>query len=275
MLLQRVLTAAILAPLMLAGIFLLPDVGFRVFIGLIVALGAWEWANISGVKTQGGRIGVAVVSVLLLFAIHFAIPVASTLWSALILMTLVWWLIASVTVFLYPKKATWLSSVVLRIAVAVPVLGAFWMGLVWLKNQPQSVLLLTWLMLLVWGADIGAYFAGRLFGNRKLAPKVSPGKTWAGVYGGMLTSVLVSVIIAYFFLPDHDLKGWAWLVLLSSAVVAISVMGDLFESLLKRNRGIKDSSALLPGHGGILDRIDSLCAATPMFVLLWFVLSVA
>ncbi|MDX1341880.1 MAG: phosphatidate cytidylyltransferase [Reinekea sp.] len=275
MLLQRVLTAAILAPLMLAGIFLLPDVGFRVFIGLIVALGAWEWANISGVKTQGGRVVVAVVSGLLLLAIHLAIPVASTLWSALILTTLIWWLIASVTVFLYPNKATWLSSVVLRIAVAVPVLGAFWMGLVWLKNQPQSVLLLTWLMLLVWGADIGAYFAGRLFGNRKLAPKVSPGKTWAGVYGGMLTSVLVSVVIAYFFLPDHGLKGWAWLVILSSAVVAISVMGDLFESLLKRNRGIKDSSALLPGHGGILDRIDSLCAATPMFVLLWFVLSVA
>ncbi len=275
MLLQRVLTAAILAPLMLAGIFLLPDVGFRVFIGLIVALGAWEWANISGVKTQGGRVVVAVVSGLLLLAIHFTIPVASTLWSALILTTLIWWLIASVTVFLYPNKATWLSSVVLRIAVAVPVLGAFWMGLVWLKNQPQSVLLLTWLMLLVWGADIGAYFAGRLFGNRKLAPKVSPGKTWAGVYGGMLTSVLVSVVIAYFFLPDHGLKGWAWLVILSSAVVAISVMGDLFESLLKRNRGIKDSSALLPGHGGILDRIDSLCAATPMFVLLWFVLSVA
>ncbi len=199
MLLQRVLTAAILAPLMLAGIFLLPDVGFRVFIGLIVALGAWEWANISGVKTQGGRVVVAVVSGLLLLAIHFAIPVASTLWSALILTTLIWWLIASVTVFLYPNKATWLSSVVLRIAVAVPVLGAFWMGLVWLKNQPQSVLLLTWLMLLVWGADIGAYFAGRLFGNRKLAPKVSPGKTWAGVYGGMLTSVLVSVVIAYFF----------------------------------------------------------------------------
>jgi phosphatidate cytidylyltransferase len=153
-------------------------------------------------------------------------------------------------------------------------LGAFWLGLVWLKSEESADLLLTWLMLLVWGADIGAYFAGRAFGRRKLAPNVSPGKTWAGVYGGMLTSVIISLVIAYFYLPEHSLKGWIWLLVLSSAVIAVSVMGDLFESLLKRNRGIKDSSSLLPGHGGVLDRIDSLCAATPMFVLLWYVLSV-
>jgi phosphatidate cytidylyltransferase len=133
--------------------------------------------------------------------------------------------------------------------------------------------LLTWFMLLVWGADIGAYFSGRFFGNRKLAPNVSPGKTWAGVYGGMVTSVIISVVIAIRFLAPLSAINWLLLIALSIAVIAISVLGDLLESLLKRNSGIKDSSALLPGHGGILDRIDSMCAAAPMFVLLWLVVA--
>jgi len=273
MLLPRVLTALFLAPLMLAGIYLLPDNGFRDFIGLIVALGAWEWANIAGIQSAMGRIGFAAVASLMLGILHVVLVVNTTLWVNLTLLSLMWWIVACFIVFVYPRRTQWLRSVLLRALVGIPVLGAFWLGLVWLKNQPQSALLLTWLMLLVWGADIGAYFAGRLFGNRKLAPNVSPGKTWAGVYGGMVTSVFISMLVAYWFLDDHSVKGWLWLILLSIGVVVISVMGDLFESLLKRNRGIKDSSSLLPGHGGVLDRIDSLCAATPMFVLLWLVLS--
>lgn len=275
MLLQRVLTALILAPLMLAGIYLLPDIGFRIFIGLIVALAAWEWANVAGIVSPFGRVSLAVFACSLLLVAHLTLTVNSQLWVNLTLFSLAWWIVAAFTVFVYPKHTRWLSSVVLRSLVAIPVLGAFWLGLVWLKNQPQAILLLTWLMLLVWGADIGAYFSGRLFGNRKLAPSVSPGKTWAGVYGGMVTSVVISLAIAFMYLSEPDVKGWLWLVLLSVAVVSISVLGDLFESLLKRNRGIKDSSSLLPGHGGVLDRIDSLCSATPMFILLWLVLSAA
>lgn len=275
MLLQRILTALVLAPLMLAGIFLLPDTGFRLFIGLIVLIAAREWANIAGFSSVSQKLAVVAGTALLLLLVHFFIPVTSTVWIALVFITLAWWLLASWLIFIYPSKSEWLQSRWLRLWIGIPVLGAFWLGLVWLKVQSESALLLTWLMLLVWGADIGAYFAGRAFGRAKLAPKVSPGKTWAGVYGGMATSVIISVVVAYFYLTDHSVKSWLWLILLSVAVVAISVMGDLFESMLKRNRGIKDSSALLPGHGGVLDRIDSLCAATPMFVLLWFVLSVA
>ena len=274
MLLQRILTAIVLAPLMLAGIFWLPDAGFRAFIALIALIGAWEWSNLVGYKKSISRLGVAAGVSALLVALHLVVDVHSLVWPLISLVPLVWWLFASVVVISYPKRIEWLSSRKLKLSTLVPVLGGFWMGLVWLKNQDQSALLLTWLMLLVWGADIGAYFAGRAFGNRKLAPKVSPGKTWAGVYGGMAASMLISVCIAFFFLPGFSLKGWLWLLLISAAVVAISVIGDLFESLLKRNRGIKDSSALLPGHGGVLDRIDSLCAATPVFVLLWFVLMV-
>jgi len=274
MLLQRIVTALVLAPLMLAGIYLLPNSGFRIFIGLIVILAAWEWANMAGFTRASARVGLAIVTAFGLLGLNQWLAVESLLWILLVLSALVFWLVAGVGVYLFPRATNWLTSPLLKLLVMVPVLGALWMGLVWLKSQPQSVLLLTWLMLLVWGADIGAYFAGRAFGNIKLAPAVSPGKTWAGVYGGMVTSILVSVVIAGVYLPAYSVTGWIWLVLLSAAVIAISVLGDLFESLLKRNRGIKDSSSLLPGHGGILDRIDSLCAATPMFVLLWYVLAV-
>lgn len=274
MLLQRVITALILAPLMLAGIYLLPDTGFRIFIGIIVALGAWESANLVGYRRMVSRVGVSVASLLVLVVVHFTIDVHSLAWPVVALMPLLWWLFASLVVVSYPKHIDWLASRPLKLISMIPILGGFWMGLVWLKLQDQSLLLLTWLMLLVWGADVGAYFAGRTFGNRKLAPNVSPGKTWAGVYGGMATSMLVSVLVAVLFLSHISMSGWFWLIALSGAVVAISVMGDLYESLLKRDRGIKDSSALLPGHGGVLDRIDSLSAATPMFVLLWFVLTV-
>lgn len=274
MLLQRIVTALVLAPMMLAGIYLLPVDGFSVFSGLIVILGAWEWANLAGFSAPRARIVVAALSALGLGAIHQWVAVGSLLWTLLVLSALVFWLLAGVSVYLYPRATGWLRSGPTKLAIMVPVLVALWMGLVWLKSQPHSALLLTWLMLLVWGADVGAYFAGRAFGDRKLAPAVSPGKTWAGVYGGMATSILISVVIAGLYLPDDSVQDWFWLILLSAAVIAISVVGDLFESLLKRNRGIKDSSSLLPGHGGILDRIDSLCAATPMFVLLWYVLAV-
>lgn len=274
MLLQRIITALILAPLMLAGIYLLPDHYFRLFIGLIVLLGVWEWANISGFSQRWQKALLSLVMIGILWLVHTLVSVASPAWAYMVLSILFWWLIATGVIIRHPVSSGWLSSCSLRLLIAVPVLGGFWMGLVWLKNQPEANLLLTWLMALVWGADIGAYFAGRQFGNRKLAPNVSPGKTWAGVYGGMATSILVSVVVAGSYLSMQGLVNWFWLLILSAAVVVLSVIGDLFESLLKRNRGIKDSSALLPGHGGILDRIDSLCAATPMFVLLWFVLSV-
>ena len=121
-------------------------------------------------------------------------------------------------------------------------------------------------MLLVWGADIGAYFFGRALGKRKLAPRVSPGKSWAGLFGGLLTSVCIAAGLAvYLQVPVSELV----LLLLGAVVVVLfSVVGDLTESMFKREMGIKDSSQLLPGHGGVLDRIDSLTAAVPIFALL-------
>lgn len=273
MLFQRVLTALVLAPLMLAGIYWLPDLWFRGFIGVIVMLGAWEWAHLSGFTTMRSRVVVAFGLGAVLVALHLLFSPIHQSWVSMVLATLVWWAFAFVAVIRYPKQKGWLASQVARLLTGLPVLAGLWMGLVWLKVQDNSVMLLTWFMLLVWGADIGAYFSGRFFGNRKLAPNVSPGKTWAGVYGGMGTSVIISVAFAIIFLGPMSVLSWFLLILLSIAVIAISVLGDLLESLMKRNSGIKDSSSLLPGHGGILDRIDSMCAAAPMFVLLWLVVA--
>lgn len=274
MFIQRLLTALVLAPLMLAGIYFLPVDYFSLFIGLIVVLAAWEWANLAGYSHSLTRLVAALAAAAILLAVDWWRLSAAISWQALMLAALFWWLLALLLVLAYPASQTVIQRRWVRLLMAIPVLVPFWLGLNVLKGRSDDVLVLTWLMLLVWGADVGAYFAGRAFGHRKLAPAVSPGKTWAGVYGGMATSVLVSVVIAFVFLPP--LSAWQWLALIvvSAALVAISVLGDLLESLLKRYRGIKDSSQLLPGHGGVLDRIDSLCAATPLFCLLLVVISV-
>ena len=140
-----------------------------------------------------------------------------------------------------------------------------WMALVSIRQQPDGDVFLLMLLLLVWGADIGAYFAGKTWGKKKLAPKVSPGKTMAGFWGGVGSCVAIAVGFVI-YLELSVLDGF-YLVVLSVIAGLASVLGDLFESMLKRQRGIKDSSKLLPGHGGVLDRIDSITAAAPMFVL--------
>jgi len=149
------------------------------------------------------------------------------------------------------------------------VLVPAWVSLQQLKTYEQSNFLILLLMFLIWGADIGAYFTGRALGNRKLAPAVSPGKSWAGLYGGMFTAALI-VIAMTFVQGDMQFRSAFWLQFFAICmfVTLISVLGDLSESMFKRYRGIKDSSNLLPGHGGVLDRIDSLVAAGPAYALL-------
>lgn len=125
--------------------------------------------------------------------------------------------------------------------------------------------------MLVWAADSGAYFSGRAFGKRKLAPKVSPGKSWEGVVGGLITALVLAFVFIHFsgdaLVGERNITGF---VILSVATVAISVLGDLTESMFKRESGVKDSSQLIPGHGGVLDRIDSLTAAVPFFSYFYF-----
>ncbi|MBP5086490.1 phosphatidate cytidylyltransferase [Pseudomonas chlororaphis] len=264
MLKQRIITALILLPIALCGFFLLEGSAFALFIGLVVTLGAWEWARLAGFEAQPTRIAYAVVVAGLLFLMQLLPGIAPWVLGAAVL----WWGLATFLVLTYPRTSEHWAGAAAKLVIGLLILLPAWQGLVFIKQQPLGNWLIMAVMVQVWGADIGAYFSGKAFGKRKLAPQVSPGKSWEGVYGGLLLSLVIAAVVGL-------VAGWSIgqiiLGLLGAAVVVfISVVGDLTESMFKRQAGIKDSSNLLPGHGGVLDRIDSLTAAIPVFaVLLW------
>ncbi|WP_163372572.1 phosphatidate cytidylyltransferase [Endozoicomonas acroporae] len=259
MLKERIITAVILAPVALAGVFLLPLTGFGFFIAAIIMLAAWEWANLSGFEQRSVRLFYAL-------AIGFFCALTLFLPSFLILgLAAVWWLVAFILVGQYPRSARWLENKPLRLLMGALTLVPPWLGLYELKQMPDSAWLVVTLLVMVWGADCGAYFAGKRFGRTKLIERVSPKKTMEGLVGGLLVSVLISSIVTLFFSVSF-LQG-VLLLILTILTVLVSVLGDLWESVLKRHRGVKDSGSLLPGHGGVLDRIDSLTAAVPIFTL--------
>ncbi|WP_277374276.1 phosphatidate cytidylyltransferase [Pseudomonas sp. AA-38] len=264
MLKQRIITALVLLPIALGGFFLLDGLAFALFIGAVVSLGAWEWARLAGFESQGLRVAYAAV-VALLLAVLYLLPGLAPLILAL---AVLWWVAATWLVLGYPDRSRYWGGLPGRLLIGLLILLPAWQGLVLLKQWPQANGLIIAVMLLVWGADIGAYFSGKAFGKRKLAPRVSPGKSWEGFYGGLAASLLITLLVG---LQQGWSVGSLVLALLGAAlVVMVSVVGDLTESMFKRQSGIKDSSNLLPGHGGVLDRIDSLTAAIPLFAaLLW------
>ena len=268
MLKQRILTALVLAPIMIGGIFYLPLAQFKLFIGVIVALGAWEWANLSGLKLQIGRVAYAGLVGGLICAVEFSSLVQEI---DILYLALAWWVTAFVLVSLHPKLKNIWSSPVARLIMGLFILLPMWVGFVQIKSYPFNDYLIMYVMFVVWGADVGAYFAGRTFGKRKLAPSVSPGKTWEGVFGGLLVTTLMALGGGYLLENEAglslDVEQWALLIVLTLLITCFSVVGDLIESMVKRHRGIKDSSNLLPGHGGVMDRIDSMTAALPLFAL--------
>ncbi|WP_347904412.1 phosphatidate cytidylyltransferase [Pseudomonas purpurea] len=264
MLKQRIITALILLPIALCGFFLLEGSGFALFIGLVVTLGAWEWARLAGFTAQPLRVAYAVVVAAMLFVMHLLPGLAPWVLGAAVL----WWAAATFLVLTYPKTSEHWASAACKLVIGLLILLPAWQGLVLIKQYPLGNWLIMAVMVLVWGADIGAYFSGRAFGKRKLAPLVSPGKSWEGVYGGLALSLLITAVVG--LVRDWSVAQILMGLIGAAIVVLISVVGDLTESMFKRQSGIKDSSNLLPGHGGILDRIDSLTAAIPVFaVLLW------
>ena len=274
MLKQRIITALILLPIALCGFFLLEGSGFALFIGLVVTLGAWEWARLAGFGTQLPRVAYAAVVALLLFLMYILPDVAPWVLGAAVL----WWALATFLVLTYPQTSSHWSSVACKLVIGLLILLPAWQGLVLIKHSPMGNWLIMAVMVLVWGADIGAYFSGRAFGKRKLAPAVSPGKSWEGVWGGMLGVLVLALVwmalerawgaqVPSFFsrlAAQHGLL----LVLALLFMAAMSVVGDLVESLVKRSAGAKDSSNLLPGHGGVLDRIDALLPTLPLAMML-------
>jgi phosphatidate cytidylyltransferase len=264
MLKQRIITALILLPIALCGFFLLEGSAFALFIGLVVTLGAWEWARLAGFTAQSMRFGYAAVVAVMLLVMHLLPGLAPWILGA----SVIWWGVATYLVLTYPQSSAHWASAACKLVVGLLILLPAWQGLVLIKQEPLGNWLIMAVMVLVWGADIGAYFSGRAFGKRKLAPQVSPGKSWEGVYGGLVSSLLITVIVG--FVRDWTVAQLFKGLIGAALIVFVSVVGDLTESMFKRQSGIKDSSNLLPGHGGVLDRIDSLTAAIPVFaVLLW------
>jgi phosphatidate cytidylyltransferase len=179
---------------------------------------------------------------------------------------LIWWLIAALLIFTYPKSTPiFAQNIYARPLMGAFTLAPFWLALIIIRSAENGAIILTFVLLLVWSTDIGAYFSGKWWGKTKLIPKVSPNKTWQGLYGGILLTIIVAVIGCIVF----NIYPLDWLIVIALAIMVaiLSVIGDLFESMLKRQVKIKDTGNYLPGHGGLLDRIDSLTAAVPVFLL--------
>lgn len=264
MLKQRIITALILLPLVLWGLFGLGAEYFAYFVALVVGLGAWEWARLAGFEAQLPRIVYAVVIVVITALISGAVA------SAMLYLSLLWWCLATALVLSYPASAKFWAASWQRLLIGVLTLVPLSEALIVIRTGQVTVLenlnvlwVLLYVLVIVWGADTGAYFAGKAFGKRKLAPAVSPGKSWAGVWGGAAATTLIALASALAL--SLSFAQTLQLVLVTMLVTGVSVVGDLTESMFKREAGVKDSSQLLPGHGGVLDRIDSLNAAVPVF----------
>jgi len=270
MLRQRILTAlAIIVPVFLLIVFA-PTWLFGLFVLAVIGLGAREWAQLGGFRSSTARLGY-VASALVLFGALLLVWLtagwSSWHWAVLVLAVL-WWLFVFLGLAWYRQGlSTSPAGRLLLQAAGYLTLVPAGLALVWLHAlQPMLVL---YLILLVAAADTGAYFAGRQFGRSKLAPEISPGKTREGLFGALFLVIPVGLLGAWLFgLAAMDALVFG---LLSIVVALVSVAGDLQESVLKREAGAKDSGTLLPGHGGVLDRIDSLTAAAPVFLfgLLW------
>ncbi|MFA5627901.1 MAG: phosphatidate cytidylyltransferase [Thiohalomonadaceae bacterium] len=266
---QRVLTALLLGPISIWATLALPSHWFAGILAAVFILGAWEWGGLARLGTGLQRLAYAVLFATVMFALLINIDVLHVIAPATIFVACVWWLLAFVFVVLFPRGSQlWYSSPVAIAVAGLLSLWPAWIAIVTLHTHvgPGYTLLL---FFLVWGADIGAYFAGRTFGRRKLAPAVSPGKTWAGVGGALVATVLIT--LPGLWVLQQPKAEWLVIIFIALLAVAFSIVGDLSESMFKRMANLKDSGNILPGHGGMLDRIDSLCAAAPVFAagLLW------
>lgn len=271
MLKKRVITAVCLVTVFLLDLMLLPAPWFTSLTAVVVLVAAWEWSDLSSFTRKRQRAIYCLVTLLGgLGLLHFT-GVSNGFSSpelryenVLTVLTVagVWWSIALLWVQGYPSSSVLWGGRWVRLVMGFFVLLPCVVGLFFLHQQAFGAWLILWVAAIVSTADIFAYFSGRAFGRRKLARAVSPGKSWEGVIGGVLACTVLAVAVAHF--TDKDM--WLTLAVVIPTAFA-SVLGDLLESMVKRHRGIKDSGSILPGHGGILDRIDGLTAAIPVFAL--------
>lgn len=268
MLWQRVATALVLVPIALALIWLGPPWAVAAVIGLIVLLAAEEWVRLAQLSGTSEHVAFTATTAALLIAM-FGIDRASWLVDAVLIAGVAWWIVAAMWLRAYP--AGFIAGRVSRrvgLAVGGLLFVPAYLGVMLLHAQPghEGPLQMLLLLGLVWAADTGAYFAGHRFGKSKLAPAISPGKTWEGFWGGFAAAALLAIAAGIWLMPVGRF-GLAGFVVVCLVTVAFSVVGDLAISMFKRQAKVKDTGQLLPGHGGVLDRLDSLFAAAPVLAL--------
>ncbi|MEM7705191.1 MAG: phosphatidate cytidylyltransferase [Pseudomonadota bacterium] len=266
-LLVRVISALVFAPAMLAIVWYADEAQYAFFVAALGAVGGWEWGRLAGSENPAtrallGALVAGAVLALVLLADHAWTPIVISLGMLIWLLNLCW--LAQTQFLSAPDGAARL----IKLALGFMVLVAAATSLSRIHQFAYGVGLTIVFLLIIWAADVGAYAAGRLFGRHKLAPTISPGKTWEGVLGGqLLVAAACAALLRY--LPEamiDEVQLGAWLFLLAAVTAAISVVGDLFISVLKRQRQLKDTGRVIPGHGGILDRFDSAFAAAPFFL---------
>jgi phosphatidate cytidylyltransferase len=258
MLLTRILTAIVLVIVLAIVLFWLPTGLALAALAMLTLAGAWEWAAFAGLERNAGRVAY-VAGCLALMTALWGFVSSEGGFRLIMTITLLWWMIAFLWVALAPTR----GRPVLAGLAGLAALAPMWVAMAQLfESGVLGRELLIFALVLGWAADVGAYFGGRRFGRTKLAPRVSPNKTWEGVLGGLL----VGSVVAFAGLAWFGFSAAAFLPLCIAALLA-SVVGDLTESMFKRQVGLKDSGTILPGHGGVLDRIDSLTAAIPVLSL--------
>lgn len=258
MLKLRILTAAILVPAVVALVWLAPTWALGLAAGVVALVGAWEWAGLSGLRALGAHAGFTLLLAALLAWLWTLHQNSLVLWITAVVAS-GWWLFALFWICCWRRE----FPLLLKLGCGLLTLAPSWLATVALHASVDGRVKLLFLLVLIWAADIAAYAAGRGWGHHKLAPAVSPGKTWEGVGGGTLALLAMALVGVFWVLPA---SGYA-LILICVFTGWLSIVGDLSESLFKREAGRKDSGQLFPGHGGVLDRIDSLTAAVPVFWL--------
>ncbi|AEP30549.1 phosphatidate cytidylyltransferase [Brumicola nitratireducens] len=284
MLKQRIITAVILAPLAILAILFLPVELFKIAVAGVVALGAYEWAKMSGINDRASKVTFMALILIICGVLIFAVDGQAVwyqselngLYKTILSIAAVWWAVSLVMILTYPKySSVWKENIPIRAAFGILTLIPTWVAIISLRTNLYEVdpfygaSLIFYVLGIVWAADIGAFFCGVKFGKHKLRPNVSPGKSIEGLLGGIMASLAIIAFAALHYQFDASRIGMH--ILIGVITVAVSALGDLNESMFKRCAGIKDSGKLLPGHGGVMDRIDSLTAAFPVFAFCYVV----
>ena len=271
MLKQRVITAVIMAGLFLSAVIFLSLPWLALIFGILICLGGWEWSRLCDWESPVARALYVLVLAAVLGLLYYHCELGGTPQREQIQpflgLACFWWSLALLWVKGYPGSAVFWRTRLMRNLMGLLILAPAWMAAVYLVSFPRGGGLIVVMVLIVAAADIGAYFSGRAWGKHKLAAVVSPKKTWEGFWGGMAASSVLAVLVWSQLPPQQAHISLAEVLVVMLVTALASVVGDLTVSMVKREAGVKDSGSLLPGHGGVLDRLDSLCGAAPVFAL--------